>query len=695
MEFKTDAIRNVAFIGHSGEGKTSVCEAMLYNAGCIDRIGTVDAGNTVMDFDAEEAARKISISLSIANLEWNGVKLNLLDVPGFFDFEGEFLAALTAADCAVVVTAANAALSVGAEKALDYCVINKIPAFVFVNQMDKENTNFAGAVEALKSRYGGRIAQALIPITDADKRMTGYISLLSGKAYSFKPNGQDEIPMPKEYDAVYNKLHDKLVEDVAASNDEDLMMKFLEGETITRDEMVLGVRKGVASGDAVIVLAGSATQNKGISNLMNQIARLMPAPSAKVTEAFDAADKAVKIAADGSAPVSVRVFKTIADPFVGRLNLFKVMSGCVRNGLTLNNTVQDRQEKISGLFTMRGKKQETSDFLCAGDIGAFAKLAGTVTGDTLCDAALKIKFPPIAFPRPNISMAVSGKTQGDDDKVFSGLARLREEDPTFNIVKNSETAETLIEGAGEIQLEILTKKVKNKFGAEAKLSAPKIPYRETIRKTVDAEGKHKKQSGGHGQYGHAKIRFEHLDGQDFEFDDEVVGGTVPKQYIPAVEKGLLECIKQGVLAGFPVVNIKCVLFDGSYHDVDSSEMAFKLAASLAFKDGCAKAGPVLLEPIMTMRIRIPESYMGDIMGDLNRRRGRILGMESEGEGLKRVQLINAEAPLAEIARYSTDLRSMTQGRGRFIMELARYEEAPATVAAAAKAAYEKERAAEK
>ncbi|GHU99752.1 elongation factor G [Clostridia bacterium] len=688
-EYKTDAIRNIAFIGHSGEGKTSVCEAMLFNAKAIDRMGKTDDGNTVMDYDAEEAARKISISLSVANCEWNGCKLNLIDVPGFFDFEGEFEAAMTVADCAVVVTGSGANLSVGTEKALDYCIEKKIPALVFINRMDTENANYIAAVEALKNRYSNKIAPAQIPIMDANKKMQGYISLLSGKTYDFSPNGRVQIAMPKGYEADYARLKDKLI-DVAASNDEELMNKFFEGGAITQDEIVYGVRKGIASGDAVIVIAGSALQNKGIINLMDQIVRVLPSPSYKPCDASDASGSPVAVWADSGAPVSARIFKTIADPFVGRFNLFKVTSGCVRNGLTLVNTTQDKQEKIGGLFTMRGKKQEAADFLHAGDIGAFSKLTGTLTGDTLAEPALKIKFPPIPFPRPNLSLAVNGKTQGDEDKVFSGLARLREEDPTFTIVKNHETAETILEGMGEIQLEILARKIKNKFGAEAKLSTPRIPYRETVRKTVTAEGKHKKQSGGHGQYGHCVVRFEHLDGADFEFTEEVVGGSVPKSYIPAVEKGLIECAAHGVLAGYPVVNLKCVLTDGSYHDVDSSEMAFKLAAALAFKKGCAEAGPVLLEPVMAMEIKIPDNYLGDIMGDLNRRRGRILGMESAGGA----QVITAEAPMSELFRYSTDLRSMTQGRGRFTMELARYEEAPANVAQAIAAAYEKERAKE-
>ncbi|MCL2675539.1 MAG: elongation factor G [Firmicutes bacterium] len=686
-EYKPENIRNIAVIGHGGEGKTTLCEAMLFNAKLIDRMGKIDDGNTVMDYDAEEAARKISIGLAIANLDHKGVKFNLFDVPGFFDFEGEFAAAMCVADCAVVVTGASPTIAVGAEKALDYCVANKIPTLVFINQMDKENCSYEGALAALKARYGGKIVPVQLPILDTAKKLQGYVSLTSGKAYNYTASGRAEIEIPAEYKAEYGKLHDELTE-TAAGNDEELMNKFFEGEPLTKDEIVSGVKIGVAAGDVIPVLCGSATQNKGVLTLMDQISRLMPSPLGKVTEAEDASGGKVLIKTDDNASVSVRVFKTIADAFVGRFNLFKVMSGCIKGATALINTTQDKSEKISGVFVMRGKKQEPADVLHAGDIGAFSKLLGTFTGDTLCDSALKIKFPPIPFPRPNLSMAVTSKTTGEEDKVFTGLAKLREEDTTFNIIKNRETCETVLEGVGEIQLDVLVRKLKSKFGVEAKLMTPKIPYRETIRRTVQAEGKHKKQSGGHGQYGHVCIRFEPLPTADFEFGDEVVGGVVPRNFIPAVEKGLIECLPNGVLAGCPVVNLKAVLYFGSYHDVDSSEMAFKIAASLAFKKGCQDAGPVLLEPIMSLEIRVPDNYLGDIMGDLNRRRGRILGVEGSGG----IQVISAEAPLAEVFKYSTDLRSMTQGRGKFFYELARYEEAPGNIAAAVAAAYAKERA---
>lgn len=660
MEFFAKDIRNIALIGHSNEGKTTVAEAILFNCKATDRMGSADAGNTVMDFDNEEISRKISVSLSIANAVWKGVKLNIIDVPGFFDFEGEMIAALSACDSAVIVTGASGTVTVGAEKAINYCISKKIPMMIFINQMDKDNADYVATVEALKAKYTNKIAPIQIPIMDNANKMQGYISLMSGNSYNFSTAGREVIPMPKEYEADYNALKEKLI-DVAASNDEELMNKFFEGEPITQEEIVLGVKKGIAAGDAIPVLAGSALQNKGIINLIVQMTRIMPAPEITDEKLF-----------------SCQVFKTIADPFVGRLSLFKIKTGSVKSGMVINNLTQDKSEKISGVFTMKGKKQDAAEVLNAGDIGAFAKLLSSATGDTLCDPAFKQAYPPIEFPKPNISLSITSKTQGEEDKVFAGLYRLREEDPSFNIVKNAETSETLIAGMGEVQLDVICKKLKNKFNVEAVLQSPKIPYRETIKKTVTADGKHKKQSGGHGQYGHCIVKFEPLYDKEFEFAEEVVGGSVPKQYIPAVEKGLLECIPHGVLAKYPVVNMKCTLLDGSYHDVDSSEMAFKLAAALAYNKGLSEANPVLLEPIMSVEITVPDNYMGEIMGDLNRRRGRILGMDSDGKG---GQVIKAEAPMAEMFRYSTDLRSMTQGRGRFNMELNRYEEVPPMLSA--------------
>lgn len=664
-------IRNIALIGHSGEGKTSTAEAMLFCAKVIDRMGKITDGNTVMDFDAEEIARHISISLAIANLEWDGYKINLIDVPGFFDFEGEMIQALKVADGAVIVTSAVGEITVGTEKAIDYCIKNHIPAMIFINQMDKENANYVDTVEALKAKYLNKIAPIQIPVMDGNK-MTGYVSLISEKAYEFKDSGRVEIDIPANLKADFDNLKESLKE-VAASNDDDLMTKYFDGEELTKDEIILGLSKGVAVADAIPVLAGSAFYNKGIINLLNQIIRLFPSPVEKEFKATKDG-KEITLTANSNEGLVCQVFKTISDPFVGKLTLFRIICGTLKSAANLYNANSEKPEKSSAILTMKGKKQEPVDVLGAGDIGAFAKFQYTRTGDTITDGA-KIILDPIKLPEPVFTMAVSSTKQGDEEKVFGGLTKLIEEDVTVQVTRNPETSETLISGLGETQIDVLIKKLKNKFGVEAKLNDPRVPYRETIKKAAVAEGKHKKQSGGHGQYGHCIIKFEPYYEGDFFFTETVVGGSVPKQYIPAVEKGLLESINRGVLAGYPVVNLKCTLQDGSYHDVDSSEMAFKIAASLAFKKGLSEAAPTILEPIYSYKITVPESYLGDIMGDMNRRRGRILGMNLE-DGK---QTINAEAPLSEMFKYATDLRSMTQGRGSFVCKFERYEEVPANL----------------
>jgi elongation factor G len=473
----------------------------------------------------------------------------------------------------------------------------------------------------------------------------------------------------------------EMIVEAAAENDDDLLEKYFSGEELSNEEIRLALRKGIVSADVVPVLCGSALDNAGIQALMDNILEFMPSPEdrpAMVGTNPKSKDMEERIA-DEKAPFSAQVFKTVADPFVGKLSLFRVFSGTLTTDMSLYNSNKEKTEKINNIFVMRGKKQTAVDKLVAGDIGAIAKLQVTMTGDTICDSAAPIVFDQITFPEPSISLAVNAKNQGEEEKVFTGLYRLEEEDPSFRLEKNTETGDTLISGLGELHIEVITKKLQNKFGVEVVLTDPKIPYRETIRKSVKAEGKHKKQSGGHGQYGHCWIEFEPItDGSaDFEFVDKIVGGVVPKQYIPAVEKGLRESMEHGVLAGYPVVGIRCTLYDGSYHSVDSSELAFKIAASLAFKKGCAEADPVLLEPIYRVEVTIPDEYMGEIIGDLNRRRGRILGMNP----IDGLQQVIAEVPLAEMFKYATDLRSMTQARGSFTMTFERYEEVPAQNAA--------------
>ena len=671
MIIQGENIRNVAVIGHSGEGKTSVCEAILFNARATDRLGKVTEGNTVTDYDEQEIARKMSISLSVAYVMWDNVKINLLDVPGFYDFEGELSEALRAAGGALIVTGASGALTVGAEKAIDVCLKNKIPMVIFINGMDKENADYAGTVAALKEKYAAKIAPIQIPLMEGNK-MIGYINALKDAAYQFTGTGLKDIPIPDDMRGTLADMQASLTE-TAAENDEQLLDKYFGEGALTKDEVILGIRKGIYNVNTIPVMAGSALQNRGIINLIEEIVKYMPnaVERREILAQSEDGEELVPISCKAMAPFAAQVFKTTVDPFVGKLNVMKVFRGILKAGSTVYNANTGKTERISQIYLLKGKKQEPTAELGAGDIGAVSKLANTNTGDTLCDENAKVKFDPIHFPRPVLSMAIYAEKKGEEDKIFQGLNRLSEEDRSFTVTKNPETGEMILNGQGETQLDVINKKLKAKFNVSAVLKTPKIAYRETIRKTVEAEGKHKKQSGGHGQYGHCKVRFEPCE-STFEFAEEVVGGSVPKQYIPAVEKGFVECLPHGVLAGYPVTGLRAVLYDGSYHDVDSSEMAFKLAAALAFKEGLKNARPVLLEPIMKLKIGIPEAYLGDIMGDMNKRRGRILGIDL----VDNMQVVNAEAPQAELQKYATDLRSMTQGRGKFAMELARYEEVP-------------------
>ena len=656
-------IRNVALIGHSGEGKTTLAEAILFNAGATDRLGKVDDGNSTMDFEQEEVARHISISLSVANCTYKGVKINLIDVPGYFDFECEMLEALSVADSAIIVTGATGSMTVGTEKALEYCTEHKIPSLIFVTGIDKENANYQATVDAIKQKYGKAVS-IIVPELEGHK-MVGYVDVVSCSYCNFNNKGATEIPAALK--SAFDSARGSVIE-IAAESDDELMMKFFDGEELTDEEVKKGFAAGLLGGTTIPVLAGSGLTNKGVINLMDTIVSSLPSPA--IRPAKDAQGNT--IAADDKAPTVLRVFKTIADPFVGRLSLFKVIRGTLKNGMTLKNVNSDANEKISTVYFMKGKKQESADCACAGDLAALAKLSATSTGDVLCEGA-EVTLAPIELPRPVYSRAVYAAKKGDEDKVFGGLSKLKDEDIAFTVTKDPETGEMLLSGLGETQLDVICKKLKSKFNCEAVLQDPRIPYRETIRKMAEAEGKHKKQSGGAGQYGHCKVRFEPgaADGV-FEFVDAVVGGTVPRQFIPSVEKGLRTAIQKGVLAGYPMVNLKCTLFDGSSHPVDSKDIAFQMAAILAYKDGCVKAGPVMLEPIYELRITVPDNYPGDVMGDMNKRRGRIMGTEM----VNGKQLVTAEAPLSEILKYATDLRSMTQGRGKYEMSYARYEEVP-------------------
>lgn len=668
-----DKIRNVAVIGHSGEGKTSLCEAILFNGKSIDRLGKITDKNTVMDFEEQETARGISISLSVAYTYWKDVKINLVDVPGYYDFSGEFEEAMRAVASAILVADANGQVSVGAEKAMDYCIGRHIPLMIFINGVDKENANYVKTVEAFRDKYGKKIATMHTPIL-RDGKMKGYVSVISGKAYEFTQGGRNEIQVPEQIKDEVTLLKEGLTE-AAAESSEDLLNKYLDGGWLSNDDIIKGVRTGLFNGDTVPVMGGSATQNLGVINLMNEIVDILPSPIERRPVEAIIDGETTEISCDAEKPFSGQVFKTTVDPFIGKLNYIRVFTGTLKGGMTVLNTVTGEKERINSVYIVKGKKQEAVECLSAGDIGAVNKLTKTNTGDTLADENFKIKYMPIDLPKPVLTMAISAKNSGDEEKVFQGLTRLSEEDLTFKVEKDKETGETVIRGQGETQLDVLCKKVKSKFGAEAVLRAPKVAYRETITAKVEAEGKHKKQTGGAGQFGVANIRFEPgaADG-NFEFVDAVVGGAVPKQFIPAVESGLKEAIKKGVLAGYPVVNLKCTLFDGKYHPVDSKEVAFVSAAKLAYDDAMRRAKPTILEPVYGYKISVPDYFTGDIMGDMNKRRGRILGMES----VNGVQVISAEAPLSEMLKYATDLLSMTQGRGSFEAEFLRYEEVPFT-----------------
>ena len=667
----TKIIKNIAIIGHSGEGKTTLCEAMLFNGGAIDRMGKVLDGTTVSDYDDLEKNKKMSIYTSVSNLIWKNVKVNLLDLPGYYDFEGERNEGLRAAGGALLVIGANGVLPIGAQSIVDYCLKLGKPLIIFINGMDKENADYLGTVQALRAKYAGKLAPIQIPIMENGK-MQGCINALQERAYLFKENGPQEIPIPEDMKGQVEEMKASLME-TAAENDEFLLDKYFESGELTREETIHGIRLGIASVNTIPVMAGSALQNRGVINLLNEIVTYMPQARERLnTMAEDLQnDRVISLRTDEDAPFAAQVFKTVIDPFSGKLSYLKSFRGVLKSGSTVWNANTECEERIGQVYLLRGKKMEPVDELCAGDIGAVNKLGNTNTGDTLCDMSAKVRFTPIYFPKPTLFMSVTSEKKGEEDKVFAGLAKLREEDYTFSVDKNIETGELLLGGQGDIQLETLVKKVKSRYGVDVKLSTPKVAYRETIRGNAEAEGKHKKQSGGHGQYGHVKIRFSPCE-EDFLFDEEVVGGAVPKNYFPAVEKGLRECMSEGPLAGYPVVGVKAVLYDGSYHDVDSSELSFKMAASIAYKEGLKNAKPVLLEPIHRLKISVPSDYLGDVMGDINKRRGRSMGTDAEGD----TSIITAEIPLAEIMEYTMELRSLTRGSGKFVSDFLAYEEVP-------------------
>lgn len=678
-KYATSDIRNFALVSHGGAGKTSVAEAMLYDAGVTERLGRTLEGNTVMDHDPEEIRRQVSINASMAPVEWRGAKLNIVDTPGYFDFVAEVKASLRVVDSVVVVVDAVGGVEVGTELVWKYADDNSLPRIVFVTKMDRENANFDKCLENLRAAFGRHLVPVSLPV-GAEASFRGVIDLIGGKVLTWEEGKGREIeeePLAGEHASRAASYLEDLTE-AAAETDDELIAKYLDGQPLTPDELQRGVRAGALSGKLVPVLCGSGLKNVGIQPLLDLVRLAAPSPAdrppAKGKNPKTGTEE--QRPASESAPLSAFVFKTMADPYVGKLSLFRVYSGAMSSNSQVYNSSRGRTERVGQLLLIRGKQQEPTDKVGAGDLGAVAKLQETSTGDTFSDEGSPIVYPSAEYPKPVYQVAIMPKSKGDEEKISLALARIREEDPTLSVHKEAGTGETILSGMGELHLDVATERMKRKFGVEVVLKTPKVPYKETIRKAVKAEGKFKRQSGGRGQYGHVFIEYLPEPGEDFVFEENIFGGSVPRQYIPAVEKGLREAKDQGVLAGYPVTNFKAVLYDGSYHEVDSSEMAFKIAASMSFKKGIMDANPVLLEPIMTVSVLVPDSYMGDVIGDLNRKRGRILGMEPVGA----LQQVKALVPLAEMFTYAIDLRSMTQGRGTFSMEFDHYEEVPGNIA---------------
>ncbi len=668
-------IRNIALLGHGHSGKTSFAEAILFNAKTIDRLGKIDDGNTTMDFDAEEIRRKTSINTSIAAFEWQDCKINLLDTPGDFDFMGEVMQGLRVADGTIILVSGKSGVNVGTEKSVRFTEKQKLPYFFFVSKIEEQNANYEKVLEQLKEMFGAGVTPFTLPILE-DTKIIGFVNIYENKAYKIAANNKmEEIPVPADMATRVAEITENIKEH-AAESDEELMEKFFAGEEFSRDEMARGLAASVEAGSIKPVFCGSGTANWGTNFIMDSVIKFMPPPDRNLTFTAQNTDgNAITLRADEKESLSAIVFKTIVDPFVGKISIFKVCSGQMKPNTSVFNANKEKEERIGSLFLISGKKQISADVIGLGDIGAVTKLNFTNTNDTLCEKARPVILPQIVFPVPCLTLAIIPKVKGEDDKIAAGLHKLREEDPTFKFSNNSETHQMVISGMGEQHIDVLRSKLKAKFNVDSTLEVPKVPYRETIRKKVKVQGKHKKQSGGHGQYGDVWIEFEPGETAELTFEEKVFGGAVPKSFFPAVEKGLQDAVIKGVLAGYPVVNLKATLVDGSYHDVDSNELSFRMAARLAYKNGLPQANPILLEPISSVEVSIPDNYLGDVMGDMNKRRGRIIGINANGD----IQCVNAEVPTSEMATYATDLRSMTQGRGWYTIDFARYEPAPSLV----------------
>lgn len=674
-QFDANHIKNIALVGHGSCGKTSLAEAMLYLAGATDRLGRVADGNTVTDFDAEEKSRKVSVYSAVSSLEWRDTKLNIIDAPGLFDFASGTAEAMRAADCALIVLSAKSGLNVGSEKAYKEATKLGLKKVFFITKADSQHANCADVVAGLRAEYGNKICPVIIPF-GVDHKVECYINIVTGKTWKYENGKAIQIDRPEtggKFESMYNMLCEAV-----ATTSEEFMDKYFSGEQFTSDELFEGLKKGVASGDIAPVYCGAAQALEGVDLLMNALVKIVPSAAESASEfGVNETGKAPEIPCDINARFAASAFKTISDPFIGKLTFFKVVAGKMTPNSTVKNASTGELERIGKVMFISGAKQTEADYIGAGDIGAVAKLSGVKTGDTLCDPDTHIQLKEVVFPTASVQMAIAPKNKGDEEKIAQAMAKMIEENPSIRFFNNHETRQQIVCGLGEQHLDVILSKLKNKFGVEAVLTPPKVAYRETIRKKCKVQGKHKKQSGGHGQYGDVWIEFEPCDSEELVFEEKVFGGAVPKNFFPAVEKGLADCVKHGPLAGYPVVGLKATLTDGSYHPVDSSEMSFKMAAAAAYKAGMPNASPVLLEPYITLKTVVPDDNMGDIIGDINKRRGRVLGMNPTEY---KYQEITAEVPMAEMGDFATVLRSITRGRGSFEFSFARYEDAPPPVA---------------
>lgn len=667
MSYSTENIRNIALLGHGSSGKTSLAESMLFVSGAIDRQGKTPDGNTVCDYDAEEIKRQITISTAIAPVNFGGCKINVLDCPGYFDFAGDVMSALRAADTGIIFCTAKDGISVGAERSWKYLKNANLPCMFYVAKTDEEHGDFATVLSALQEKYGNTVCALMLPTSDGQ----GIIDLVHNVAYMTNGNKTVKTEIPSDDADTVESLRETLME-TAAGADEELMEIYFENMELTEEQIVKGIKIGLKDRSVVPVVCGSAINNIGTEAVLQAICKYVPNPAEMPDVETEEGEK-VRISQDG--PVAAFVFKTVSDQF-GKYSFIKVLSGKVTADMSLRNIRMRSTDKLGRIYTMCGKKNTEVKEICCGDIAAIGKMDWK-TGDTVCDPKNEVTFKAIEVAEPCYSMAISPKTKGQEDKIATGLSRLNEEDISFTIVNNSETKQMVVSGAGDIQLDVLCAKLKSRFSVDSELKPARVPYREKIKKKVEAHGRHKKQSGGSGQFGDVWIRFEpQEETDDLIFAEEVFGGSVPKNFFPAVEKGLRDSINHGVLAGYPMVNLKATLYDGSYHPVDSNEMAFKTAAQLAYKEGIPNASPTLLEPYGSLAVTIPSDYMGDVIGDLNKRRGRVMGMNPDDDGNT---IVEAEVPMAEMSSYTIDLRSMTQGRGSFVFKFERYEEAPANV----------------